>query len=153
MNVHIGPLTPAHAGEVLTVQRAAYLHEARRYDEWDLPPLVETVEQIRRHVESGQPALGAFHGHRLVGSVRGNVDGHRMEIARLAVAPDMQGNGIGRALLAAIEPPATVTVLWLFTGAQSDENLRLYESAGFTRTSERKDAVGITVVTLEQKVT
>ncbi|MFJ5989454.1 GNAT family N-acetyltransferase [Lentzea sp. NPDC092896] len=153
MNVHIGPLTAEHAGEVMTIQRAAYLQEARRYGAWDLPPLVETLDQIRAHLEDGTPALGAFSGSRLVGSVRSRVDGDRMEVARLSVAPDVQGTGAGRKLLQAIgeHAPDGVEVVWLFTGAESDGNIRFYESAGFVRVSEHLDAVGIRCVTLEQR--
>ncbi|MET9226570.1 GNAT family N-acetyltransferase [Lentzea sp. NPDC003310] len=153
MNVHIGPLTPAHAGEVMTVQRAAYLAEARRYGAWDLPPLVETLEAIQAHLSDGTPALGAFDGTRLVGSVRSRVEGERMEVARLAVAPDVQGGGVGRRLLEAIgeRAPESVSVVWLFTGAESDGNIGFYESAGFVRVHEHLDAVGIRCVTLERK--
>ncbi|WP_090013063.1 GNAT family N-acetyltransferase [Lentzea albidocapillata] len=138
----------------MTVQRAAYLDEARRYGAWDLPPLVETLDEIRRHLGDGTPAFGAFDGARLVGSVRSRVDGERMEVARLAVAPDVQGGGVGRRLLEAISEraPAQVRVVWLFTGAESDGNIGFYESAGFVRVSEHLDAVGIRCVTLEQKV-
>lgn len=154
MNVHIGPLEPRHAGEVMTIQRAAYLHEARRYGAWDLPPLVETLDEIRAHLGDGTPAFGAFDGARLVGSVRSRVDGERMEVARLAVAPDVQGGGVGRRLLEAVSTrvPEEVRVVWLFTGAESDGNLSFYESAGFVRVGEHLDAVGIRCVTLEQKV-
>jgi ribosomal protein S18 acetylase RimI-like enzyme len=154
VSVQIRALGADRAGEVMTVQRAAYLVEARRYGAWDLPPLVEALAQIQDHISSGQPALGAFDGHRLVGSVRGNVDGDRMEVARLSVAPDQQGRGIGRRLLdaAAGAAPDGVDVLWLFTGARSEENIRLYESAGFVKISERVDGLGITLVTLERKV-
>jgi ribosomal protein S18 acetylase RimI-like enzyme len=154
VSVHIGQLGPEHAGEVMTIQRAAYLQEARRYGAWDLPPLVETLAQIRDHLADGTPAFGAFDGHRLVGSVRSRVDGERMEVARLAVAPDVQGGGVGRRLLEAISEgaPDEVEVVWLFTGAESDGNIAFYESAGFVRVSEHLDAVGIRCVTLEQKV-
>ncbi|HEX7305400.1 GNAT family N-acetyltransferase [Lentzea sp.] len=154
MNVHIGPIGESHAGEVLTIQRAAYLAEARRYGAWDLPPLVETLREVRAHLGDGTPALGAFDGTRLVGSVRSRVDGDRMEVARLAVAPDVQGGGVGRKLLHMIsaKAPEGVAVVWLFTGAESEDNLRFYESAGFVRVSEHLDAVGIRCVSLEQKV-
>ncbi|WP_394617516.1 GNAT family N-acetyltransferase [Lentzea sp. JNUCC 0626] len=154
MTVHFGPLTPAHAGEVMTIQRAAYLAEARRYGAWDLPPLVETLDEIQKHLADGTPSVGAFDGARLIGSVRSRVDGDRMEVARLAVAPDVQGGGIGRKLLAAISEgaPDEVKVVWLFTGAESESNILFYESAGFVRVSEHLDAVGIRCVTLEQKV-
>ncbi|HEX8870496.1 MAG TPA: GNAT family N-acetyltransferase, partial [Lentzea sp.] len=102
MTVHIGPITPERAGEIMTVQRAAYLDEARRYGAWDLPPLVETLQEIKNHLGDGTPALGAFDGHRLIGSVRSRVDQDRMEVARLSVAPDFQGAGVGRRLLEAI---------------------------------------------------
>ena len=102
----------------------------------------------------GTPAFGAFDGARLVGSVRSRVDGERMEVARLAVAPDVQGGGVGRRLLEAVSTrvPVDVRVVWLFTGAESDGNLSFYESAGFVRVGEHLDAVGIRCVTLEQKV-
>jgi putative acetyltransferase len=48
---------------------------------------------------SGVLALGAWTGTRLAGSVRGRVDGDRMEVARFSVAPDLQGQGIGTALI------------------------------------------------------
>lgn len=154
MSIHIGPLERQHAGEVLTVQRAAYLIEAKRYAMWELPPLVETVEEIEHHISSGMPAVGAWLGHRLVGSVRGKVDGERMEVARLSVAPDMGGRGIGRKLLEAMTAltPDSVEVVWLFTGGESANSLALYESAGFVRVSELQDDFGIRV-TLEKKVT
>ncbi len=153
MSVHIGPLEPHHAGEVLTVQRAAYIGEARRYGMWDLPPLTEMLEEIVKHIESGMPALGAWDGHRLVGSVRGKVDGERMEVARLSVAPDVTGRGVGRKLLHAVTQaaPHTTSTVWLFTGGESANSLWLYESAGFVRVDERKDDFGIRV-TLEKTV-
>ncbi|PWK86487.1 acetyltransferase (GNAT) family protein [Lentzea atacamensis] len=153
MNIHLGPLRPVHAGELLTVQKAAYVSEARRYAMWELPPLIETLDEINRHIESGMPAIGAWDGHRLVGSVRGNVAGERMEVARLSVAPDMGGRGIGRRLLREITEaaPADVRVVWLFTGGESAGSLGLYESEGFVRVDERQDDFGIRV-TLEKTV-
>lgn len=37
-------LGPVDAGEVLTLQRAAYVPEAREHENLDLPPLLETFE-------------------------------------------------------------------------------------------------------------
>ena len=39
-------LTPRDAGEILTLQRAAYVGEAMLYDQF-LPPLSETLDEIR----------------------------------------------------------------------------------------------------------
>ena len=37
----------ADAGEVLTLQRAAYVTEARAHGDLDLPPLLETLAETR----------------------------------------------------------------------------------------------------------
>jgi tRNA (guanine37-N1)-methyltransferase len=49
------------------------------------------------------------------------------------VAPDLQGAGLGRSLLAAIEgeAPAEATSYTLFTGARSLRNQRMYKRAGY----------------------
>ena len=152
MTVHIGQLTPEHAGEALTVQRAAYVTEAQHYDAPHIPPLRETLDELRADLEAGVLALGAWLGHRLAGCVRGRVDGDRMEVARFAVAPDLQGRGIGSALLSAVESaaPSAVRTLWLVTGATSDANLRLYRRAGYAAVANTTDAVGVALAILEK---
>ena len=153
MTIHIGPLAAAHAGEALTVQRAAYVTEAQHYDAPRIPPLTETLDELRADLMSGVPALGAWDGARLAGSVRGRVDGDRMEVARLSVAPDLQGQGIGRALLTAVEAaaPAEVRVLWLVTGVRSEISLRLYRTAGYEVVAETTDAAGVAMAVLEKR--
>jgi ribosomal protein S18 acetylase RimI-like enzyme len=97
-------------------------------------------------------AFGAWLGTRLVGCVRGRVAGDRMEVARFAVAPDLQGNGIGSALLSAVEAaaPSAVATLWLVTGAASEANLRLYRRTGYAVVVDQTDAVGVAMVILEK---
>jgi tRNA (guanine37-N1)-methyltransferase len=75
-------------------------------------------------------------GGRLVASVRGRVDPEHpttWQIGRLMVAPDLQGRGLGRALLAFAErqAPSGTAAYWLNTGATSERNLRTYRKAGY----------------------
>jgi ribosomal protein S18 acetylase RimI-like enzyme len=115
------------AGEVLTLQRAAYVGEAMIYDQF-LPPLFETLDEVKDVLSSDVTVLGIRDRGRLIGAVRIKPDG---EIARLAVAPDRQHEGLGTTLLrAAIERGGT----WLFTGDRSEANLRLYRRHGFEET-------------------
>jgi ribosomal protein S18 acetylase RimI-like enzyme len=120
-------LTADDAGEVLTLQRAAYVGESMVYDQF-LPPLFENLESVRDALEE-LTVLGLRDERgRLVGVVRVKPDG---EIARLAVAPDRQHQGLGTQLLqAAMEHGGT----WLFTGHRSEANLRLYARHGFEET-------------------
>jgi GNAT superfamily N-acetyltransferase len=152
VTIHIGPLGDEHAGAALTVQRAAYVTEAQHYNAPHIPPLTETLAELRADLASGVLALAAWDGTRLVGSVRGRVDGDRMEVARFSVAPDQQGRGVGRALLAAVEQaaPPRVRTFWLITGIDSADNLRLYGKAGYAIVGETVDSAGVTLVVLEK---
>jgi predicted N-acetyltransferase YhbS len=154
--LRIGRLRPADAGEVLTVQRAAYVTEAQRYSAPDIPPLLETLDELRADLARPDGlAVGAWLGPRLVGSVRGRVDGPTMQVARLSVAPDVQGRGVGRALLTALHAaaPASVTSTWLVTGAQSEDNRRLYAAAGYQAATTERDAAGVELVRMDRSVT
>jgi ribosomal protein S18 acetylase RimI-like enzyme len=62
------------------------------------------------------------------------------EIRALAVAPSVQGRGIGRVLVQAVVDRAAesrVTKLWLHTQPLMVAAHRLYEQAGFVRVPER----------------
>jgi GNAT superfamily N-acetyltransferase len=125
------------AGELLTLQRAAYISEARAHCTFDLPPLLEPLEQI--HAVLRDPcclAWGFREGERLVAAVRVRVAGDVGEVGRLVVAPDRQGHGLGSALMRAAEErlPRGVTSLHLFTGEHSAGPLRLYPRLGYHET-------------------
>lgn len=121
-------LTERDAGEVLTLQRAAYVGEAMLYDQF-LPPLHETLDEIRAVLnDPGTLVLGIRDHGRLIGTARVKADG---EIARISVAPDRQHEGLGTRLL---QEAMARGGTWLFTGDRSEGNLRLYRRHGFEET-------------------
>jgi ribosomal protein S18 acetylase RimI-like enzyme len=154
MDLVITEATTADAGELLTVQRAAYLVEAQRYDDPHLPPLTESLAEVRAAIADGTVVLVARAGHRLVGSVRGTAADGTGYVGRLSVAPDLHGNGVGRRLLAAVETALKprVTRFELFTGAGSDANLRLYRTNGYTEIGHRPMSKGPGLTYLEKSV-
>ena len=124
--------TTADSGELLTLQRAAYVSEAQVYGDPFLPPLTQTLEGLVAELDRGT-CLKAVTAGRIVGTVRANDESGIRHIGRLAVAPDQQGRGLGTALLHAVEALAgqEVTTFALFTGADSSANLRLYRRLGY----------------------
>ncbi len=139
---------PADAGELLTLSRACWLEEGRAHDTFEIPALGEDLEEVRRGLGRWRTWVLRSHG-RLVGSVRARQAGDRWEIGRLMVAPDLQGRGLGRALLKHAEQaaPAGVTAYELVTGARSGDNLRRYKRSGY-RAVERSDYRGVPTVRL-----
>ncbi len=150
----IQPLSIADAGEVLTLQRAAYASEALLYGDPSLPALVQTLPDLVAELSNG---LGhkAVRGSRLVGAVRSTVDGDTLHIGRLTVAPDLQGSGLGTALLSAAEGAAgpDVTSAALFTGHLSSANLRLYQRHGYVEERREKIDDRVTLVHLRKPLT
>jgi predicted N-acetyltransferase YhbS len=148
-DLRIERATPADAGEILTVQRAAYVSEAQLYGDPFIAPLVESLEQLRRLLEDGDAVvLKATARGRLVGVVRAQFSDHTCLIGRLVVAPDMQGLGIGAQLMKLVEEEVSerANALVLFTGHQSHDNLRLYRRLGFVETHRERVAAHLTLV-------
>ncbi|TDD64387.1 GNAT family N-acetyltransferase [Actinomadura rubrisoli] len=139
---------PADAGEVLTVQRAAYLGEAQLYGDPFIPPLVESLEQIRKVLAGDAVVLKAVLDGRLVGAVRAQFSDHTCLVGRLVVVPDMQGRGIGESLMRALEREVAgrVEACVLFTGHLSETNLRLYRRLGYTETHRERVAAHLILV-------
>ena len=117
------------------LQRACWLSEAVANSTLDIPALSEDADEVRRGFAQWQTWV-VRSGGRLVGSVRARASTEtpgQWEIGRLMVAPDLQGRGIGRALLAYAEAaaPAGTRRLWINTGTRSAANLRRYRRAGY----------------------
>jgi ribosomal protein S18 acetylase RimI-like enzyme len=136
--VTLRPMRLSDAGEILTIQRAAFVSEARIYGDLDMPPLVQTLDELRAEMR-GASGWVARAGHRLVGAIRTREDNGLLMIGRIAIAPDMQGSGIGKLLLEAAEMHSGCRQAELFTGSLSEANIRLYERCGYVET-ERVDA-------------
>lgn len=141
--LELRPATLRDVRAALVVQRAAFAIEARLYGDPDLPPLTESEAGFAASLGTAAGFVAVLDG-RLVGSVRARPDGRSLHIARLSVAPDVQGRGIGAALLALAEAAAPADEALLFTGHLSEGNLRLYARAGYVE--ERRERVDDAVV-------
>ncbi|WP_026411415.1 GNAT family N-acetyltransferase [Actinomadura oligospora] len=148
VDVRVDRAVPEDAGEILTVQRAAYVGEAQLYGDPFIPPLVESLDQVRKALAGGVTVLKAVLDGRIVGIVRAQFSDHTCLVGRLAVAPDQQGDGVGRLLMDALEAEVAgrATSCVLFTGHLSEANLRLYRSLGYSETHRERVAAHLTFV-------
>jgi GNAT superfamily N-acetyltransferase len=99
-----------------------------------MAPLTQTLDEVRAAIAT-ETVLVASDGPRIVGSVRAYAADGAWHIGRLVVVPDLQGRGIGTALIAAIEAaaPDDVVRFTVTTGPKSEPNIRLYERHGYHR--------------------
>ncbi|MFV0426022.1 MAG: GNAT family N-acetyltransferase [Beutenbergiaceae bacterium] len=134
VELKIDVVTDEDAGELLTVRRAAFVTEAQLYDDVHIPPLTQTLDELRQDLARADVVtLAGWIGTRMVGSVRVELEQDRALLGRLAVVPDLQGQGIGTKLLMAVLTylPEDTTEVWVFTGQDSKQNLSLYTKNGF----------------------
>jgi len=136
-SVEIRPITPEDAGQVLTLQRAAFVSEAQIYGDPDQPALTQTLAQLAAELRGARGFVATQDG-RIVGALRATERDDLLQIGRIAVGPDVQGEGIGGRLLDAIESATTCSEAELFTGSLSEANIALYTSRGY-REVERID--------------
>jgi len=148
----VRPIRPDDAGEVLTLQRAAFVQEAQIYGTPQLPPLTQTLAELEAELVDNLGCV-AVDGTRLVCAVRARRDGELLLVGRLTIAPDQQGRGIGTRLLAAVEERGAAlgaTEAELFTGSLSEANLRLYLREGYVETQRVPGDDGIEQVFLRK---
>jgi tRNA (guanine37-N1)-methyltransferase len=121
----------------------------------DIPALHESLDDVRAWMRTWSTWVVRSAG-RLVGAVRGHLTqtpgGPAWDIGRVMVAPDLQGRGLGRTLLAHIEQvaPPEATSYVLFTGARSTDNIRMYKKAGY-RVRTDLDAPPLAVVLTKRR--
>lgn len=99
--------------------------------------------QSLKHKAESEKVLLAYQQERLVGCAFLANRGDHVYLGKLAVEPDFQGRGIGRALMDAAERHALssgITMLELQTRIELVENHRAFERLGFHETERTAHA-------------
>jgi GNAT superfamily N-acetyltransferase len=135
---------------ILNLQKLAYQDEAAIYDDYAIPPLTQTLGQIRADFGT-RLFLKAEINEQIVGSVRAYIEQGTCFVGRLVVHPDHRSHGIGTALMAAIEERfAEAQRYELFTGSKSKRNLYLYQKLGYRPFRFQRVSDKLTLVFLEK---
>jgi ech hydrogenase subunit C len=118
--------------EILALQKIAYQSEAELYGDDSLPAMHQTLPEIE--AEFGQAVfMKAVVNGKIVGSIRGHVDGATARFTRCIVHPYFQKRGIGRKLITEIErtSPAEITRFEAVAGHKSKRRLHVYGEMGY----------------------
>ena len=132
--IDVRTVTAADAGELFTLRRAAFVTEAQQYNDPHIPPLTQTLDELKDDLARPDVmTIGAWVGPRLVGSIRVLLEDGKATLGRFAVAPDVQGKGIGSRLLVEVVPrlPEGIKEVWVFTGRDSVQNIAFLSSKGY----------------------
>jgi anthranilate synthase/aminodeoxychorismate synthase-like glutamine amidotransferase len=150
-SIVIAEATVEDAEEILTLQKRAFRIEAERYDDYTLPPLTQTLDEIKADFER-QHVLKATLREEIIGSVRAHAEAGTCHVARLVVHPDYHGRGIGTRLMRALESAfKDVQRFEIFTGDRSDPALHLYNKFGYNE-FKRKPMDTHDIVFLEKRI-
>ena len=116
---------------ILELQYLAYQSEAKLFNNLDIPPLKQTIEEVLDEFNKGIILKAVDESGTIIGSVRAYQEDGTVYIGKLMVHPKMQKMGIGTKLLLEIEKEYPNQRYELFTSTKSLSNIRLYERLGY----------------------
>lgn len=146
----IDQATIGDAKEILTLQKLAYQSEAEIYDDFNISPLTQTLEEMKDEI-GDKYFLKAIVNDKIIGSVRAFVKEETCYIGRLIVYPDFQNQGIGTKLMNEIERFFSEAKRFeLFTGNKSKRNIYLYQKLGYSIFRTEKVTEDLELVYLEK---
>ncbi len=134
----IRPATLDDLPALLALQRLAFESEAALYPEVAIPPMRQTLAELRAEFPAFVTLVAEQNG-QLLGSVRGTVVNGSGEIGRLMVHPEARRQKLGRRLMQEIERELSTPSFSLFTGERSLNNLKLYAALGYRQSGQHRD--------------
>ena len=137
--------------EILSIQKKAYISEAKIYNDYTISPLVQTEDEIKEEFKN-HVFLKAITQNKIVGSVRAPIlNSKTCYIERLIVHPDFQNKGIGTQLMNKIEEIfSDCEKFELITGHNSKKNIYIYEKRGYEIFKTEKLTDNLNLVYLEK---
>ena len=136
---------------ILTLQKECYQTEAELHNEFNIPPLTQTVDSIFEDFKNGTLFLKGIIGGQIIASVRGNIKNNTTYIGRLVVKKEFQNNKLGQTLMKYIESELENCNRYeLFTGNKSEKNIKLYQKLGYTEFKRQFINNNLTLVYLEK---
>ncbi|TCN22260.1 ADP-ribose pyrophosphatase YjhB (NUDIX family) [Mesobacillus foraminis] len=122
------------AALVFELQWASYKKEAELIGTDEIPPLLESFEQLKA---CGELFLGYFDRGELAGAVSYKVIENQIDIHRVMVHPEHFRKGIARSLIEHLAiKEGNASEMLVATGAANTPAVKLYQRLGFTYAGE-----------------
>jgi ribosomal protein S18 acetylase RimI-like enzyme len=151
MELLVVPARVRDAEALLKLQYLCYQTEAALYDDYTIPPLVQSLTQLLAEYDTHR-ILAIRLGEEVIASVRGQLVDGTGHIGRLIVHPRLQHRGLGTRLMHALEEYFSAADRYeLFTGHRSEQNLRLYRRLGYTDFREEVASPALRIIYLEKR--
>ncbi|PKM93104.1 MAG: GNAT family N-acetyltransferase [Firmicutes bacterium HGW-Firmicutes-1] len=116
---------------ILELQKLCYKENAVRYNDYKIPPMVQTIEELQEEFSHGL-ILKAVEESKIIGSIRAYEKDNVCYIGRVIVHPNFQNKGIGRRLMNDIESSyPKCSKFELYTGFKDEKNIYFYRKLGY----------------------
>lgn len=137
--------------KILLLQKLAYKSEAELYEDFSIPPLVQTLKEVEEEFEN-HVFLKVVENEKIIGSVRAVlIDPKTCYIGKLIVHPEFQNRGIGTELIREIERIfKDCEKFELITGHKSKKNLKLYKKLGYKEFKTERLTENLNLLYLEK---
>ena len=146
----IEPAISSDAERILELQKLAYESEAELYEDFTIPPMTQSINEIREEFAT-QKFLKITENDRIIGSVRAYDKDGTCYIGRLMVHPEFQNRGIGTKLMNEVEKVfETSNRFELFTGSKSQKNISLYQKLDYRQFKTRTINDKVSLIYMEK---
>ena len=131
-DINFEPATDRDLDSILLLQKMAFHGQALIYNDFNLPPLTQTIDDLRKEFRTKSIYKVARDG-KIIASIRCYIKDDVLYIEKLIVDPDFQNRGIGTSIMREVETRYShiVNRYALFTGDKSARNIHLYEKLGY----------------------
>lgn len=135
------------AEEIVRLQKASYIIEAELISFMQIPPLLESTEDI---INSDEVYYGYYVENKLAGMISYVLENAELDICKVAVHPDFFKRGIATELLKHIEQTPDIKRITVSTGLKNDPAVKLYISQGFAKIAEIEVVEGLWIAKFEK---
>lgn len=137
--------------EILRLQYLSYQSEADLFENRDIPPLKQTLEDLTDEYNAGVILKMLDDDGHIIGSVRAREEDGTVHIGKLMIHPQHRCRGYGTMLLNEIEQYFPQKRYELFTSTKSEKNIRFYQKMGYRIFRHKAVNAGLQFVFFEKK--